>query len=134
MRLWMVLVGIDGAIAVAMGAYGAHALADAGAYPASLWDKATRYQMYHTLALGLAALWAERRGGVLLQAACALFVAGTLLFCGSLYTIALTGLDLARVTPFGGLAFLAGWACMAGAGLRQGAGESVGRESKPRRG
>ena len=73
-----------------------------------------RYQMFHALAL-LAVAWAcTRWPGALVLASGWLFVAGTVLFSGSLYALALTGVrGLGIVTPFGGLAFLAGWLCLA---------------------
>ena len=72
--------------------------------------------MYHALAL-LGVAWAQTRWpGAHASASGWLFVAGTLLFSGSLYVLALTGARwLGAITPFGGLAFLAGWICLAAA-------------------
>jgi uncharacterized membrane protein YgdD (TMEM256/DUF423 family) len=101
-------------IAIGAGAFGAHALR-ARLAPASLaiFETAARYQMYHALAL-LAVAWASTRWpGTLPQWAGWLFLAGTVLFSGSLYLLALTGVRwLGAITPLGGLAFLAGWICL----------------------
>jgi uncharacterized membrane protein YgdD (TMEM256/DUF423 family) len=114
-RLFFRLGSISGLIAVAAGAFGAHALR-ARLTPDHLaaFDTAARYQMYHALAL-LAVAWAVGRWpGALPQWAGWLFVMGTVLFSGSLYGLALTGIRwLGAITPLGGVAFLAGWLCLA---------------------
>jgi uncharacterized membrane protein YgdD (TMEM256/DUF423 family) len=99
-------------IAVAAGAFGAHALR--ARLPPDLltvFETGARYQMYHALAL-LAVAWAcNHWPGTPLRLAGWLFIGGTLLFSGSLYLLALTGARwLGAVTPLGGLLFLAGWA------------------------
>jgi uncharacterized membrane protein YgdD (TMEM256/DUF423 family) len=113
-RLFFSWGSLSGFLAIAAGAFGAHALR-ARLAPASLaiFETAVRYQMYHALAL-LAAAWASTRWpGALPQWAGWLFVAGTVLFSGSLYLLALTGVRwLGAVTPLGGIAFLAGWICL----------------------
>jgi uncharacterized membrane protein YgdD (TMEM256/DUF423 family) len=82
-----------------------------------VYEVATRYAMYHSLALVL--LGALGRPGRLATAAGGCFLAGIALFSGSLYGLALGGpRGLGAVTPFGGLFFLAGWACLAAAALR----------------
>jgi uncharacterized membrane protein YgdD (TMEM256/DUF423 family) len=102
-------------LAVALGAFGAHAL-KARLDPDMLanFETGARYQMYHALAL-LAVAWAVARwpGVSLPPLAGWLFVAGIVLFSGSLYLMALTGMRwLGAVTPVGGAAFLAGWVCL----------------------
>ena len=101
-------------LAVAAGAFGAHGLRSRLS-PESLaiFETAARYQMYHALGL-LAVAWAANRwGGALPTWAGWLFVTGTVLFSGSLYALALTGIGwLGAITPLGGLAFLAGWLCL----------------------
>ena len=97
-------------LAVALGAFGAHALngtLEAHAMT-DVWNKAVLYQFVHALALlVLAALPVASR------AASALFVAGIVLFSGSLYLLALTNVKwLGAITPLGGLCFLAGWICL----------------------
>lgn len=101
-------------LAVAAGAFGAHALrARLAPDLLAVFETAARYQMYHALGL-LAVAWAATRWpGGLVQWAGWLFVAGTVLFSGSLYALALSGVRwLGAVTPLGGVAFLAGWACL----------------------
>ena len=98
-------------IAVAAGAFAAHALRSRlTAEMLAVFETGARYQMYHALGL-LAVAWALTRWPVpAVRAAAWLFVAGTVLFSGSLYLLALTGTRwLGAVTPFGGLCFLAGW-------------------------
>jgi uncharacterized membrane protein YgdD (TMEM256/DUF423 family) len=77
------------------------------------FETGVRYQMYHALAL-LAVAWAYSRWpGAMVIAAGWLFVAGMLLFSGSLYALTLSGArSLGAITPFGGLAFLLGWLCL----------------------
>ena len=114
-RLFFLLGTLSAFIAVALGAFAAHGL-KARLTPELLatFEVGARYQMYHALAL-LGAAWAcTRWPGSAALAAGWLFVAGTVLFSGSLYLLALTGAKgLGAITPFGGLAFLAGWACLA---------------------
>ena len=84
----------------------------------AVFETGVRYHMYHALALVLVALVMGRMSGWLLHAAGWCFVAGIVLFSGSLYALALTGVTiLGAITPLGGLAFLAGWACLAFAAL-----------------
>lgn len=100
--------------AVAAGAFGAHALKDRfGAYEQGIWETAVRYQAYHALALFIVA-WLETRSvSKAVPAAGWFFIAGSLIFSGSLYALALTGQKkLGAVTPIGGLAFLIGWALL----------------------
>ena len=114
-RLFFTLGAVSGLISVAAGAFGAHALrARLGPESLTIFETAARYQMYHALAL-LAAAWAASRWpGALPQWGGWLFVAGTVLFSGSLYALAVTGARwLGAITPLGGLAFLAGWVCLA---------------------
>ncbi len=119
-RTFLALGAISGFIAVATGAFGAHGLkARVTPEMVAIFDTGARYQMYHALAL-LAAGWAAARWpGPAVTWAGWLFVAGTVIFSGSLYALALSGVRaLGAVTPFGGVAFLAGWALLAWAALR----------------
>ena len=120
-RLFFGLGAASAAVAVAAGAFGAHALR-ARLTPASLavFETGARYQMYHALAL-FAVAWAlSRWPGQLPVWAGWLFVAGTVLFSGSLYILALTGTRWwGAVTPLGGVAFLAGWICLAASAVRR---------------
>lgn len=109
-----------GGLGVALGAFGAHALrARLDAARLEAFETGARYQMYHALALLAAGLASGRLpDGGLLAAAGWLFLAGILLFSGSLYLLALTGRrKLGAITPLGGVAFLAGWACLGLAAL-----------------
>jgi uncharacterized membrane protein YgdD (TMEM256/DUF423 family) len=114
-RLFAAIGALLGLLSVAAGAFGAHALR-ARLEPAmvEVFETGARYQMYHALAL-FAVAWAMDRWQ-LPHAALAgwLFIVGVVLFSGSLYLLALTGVrGLGIVTPFGGVAFLAGWAVLA---------------------
>lgn len=119
-RLFFALGALSALLAVAAGAFGAHALRERlGPDQLGAFEVGARYHMYHALGL-LAAAWAVSRWpGSPATAAGWLFVAGTLVFSGSLYLLALTGQRwLGAVTPLGGLAFMLGWAALAWAALR----------------
>ncbi len=114
-RLFAALGATSALMAVAAGAFGAHGLR--ARLPPELliaFDTGVRYQMYHALAL-LFVAWATTRWPVpSIRAAGWLFVAGTIVFSGSLYLFAWTGARfLGAVTPVGGLAFLGGWLALA---------------------
>lgn len=114
------LAGVLGFIGVAAGAFGAHALRDRLAPELmSAYQTGVLYHLVHAVAL-LGVAWLVTRDGSLAARAAGLcFVAGIVLFSGSLYTMALTGVRaLGAVTPFGGVAFLAGWVCVCIAALR----------------
>jgi uncharacterized membrane protein YgdD (TMEM256/DUF423 family) len=119
-RLFVILGALSGAISVAAGAFGAHALRDK-VEPRLLevFETAARYQMYHALAL-LAVAWGiSRFSSSLLTASGWLFVAGTVLFSGSLYAMTFTGVRaLGAITPIGGVCFIAGWTCLLIAAVR----------------
>ena len=111
----MMLGALSGAIGVAAGAFGAHALRER-VEPRLLevFETAARYQMYHALALLIVGLAATQWPGRLLQSAGWLFVAGTLFFSGSLYAMTFTGVRaLGAITPIGGVCFITGWICLA---------------------
>jgi uncharacterized membrane protein YgdD (TMEM256/DUF423 family) len=102
-------------LAVAMGAFGAHALKDVfGTYEVIIWKKAVFYETFHALALlvlpALKDIVPQRK----LFVSGYLFLAGIILFSGSLYILALTGIRLLGIlTPMGGTAFLLGWTWLA---------------------
>ena len=113
---FLLIGALAGFIGVALGAFGAHGLRTRlSPDMLAVFETGVRYQMYHALALLLTAAAIGRMGDArLLVIAGWLFVAGIVLFSGSLYALALTGVSiLGAVTPFGGLAFLIGWACLA---------------------
>lgn len=117
----LLLVGaVAGFIGVGFGAFGAHGLR--GRLPAEMlavFETGVRYQMYHALAILVAAAGVGFTENRLFRTAGWLFAVGIVLFSGSLYALALTGVTmLGIVTPFGGLAFLVGWACLIVAALK----------------
>ena len=119
-RLFLALGAASAFISVAAGAFGAHAL-KARLPPELLvtFETGARYEMYGAFGLVAAAWVSSRWPGGAASAAGWLFVAGTVLFSGSLYALTLSGVRaLGAVTPFGGVAFLAGFACLAWAALR----------------
>lgn len=119
-RIFLSLGSLSGLIAVAAGAFGAHALRDRlSADLLATFETGVRYQMYHALAL-LAVAWAVTRwSNSLVSLAGWLLVAGTLIFSGSLYALSLSGMRwLGAITPLGGVAFLGGWLCLALAAWR----------------
>ena len=119
-RIFFGLGALLAGIAVALGAFGAHAL-KAHLSPEDLvtFETGVRYQMYHALAL-LGTAWAMGRWeSHLIEWSGWMFILGTVVFSGSLYTLVLTGQRwLGAVTPLGGLAFILGWALLSLAILR----------------
>ena len=114
-RHFFTIGALSAFLAVAAGAFGAHALR--GALPPDLLDvfeTAARYQMYHALAL-LAVGWVASPGSSRAASLAGwLFVLGTVVFCGSLYVLSLSGVRwLGAITPLGGVAFLGGWLALA---------------------
>ena len=108
--MWWRVAGVVGALAVAMGAFGAHAVRDAVSEEALAWWKTgAHYHLVHAVALGLVAAHPRRPTG-----AGVAFLIGILLFSGSLYTMTLTGIRvLGAITPLGGVAFITGWLWLA---------------------
>tara|TARA_B100000900_G_scaffold308833_1_gene267539 strand:+ start:240 stop:617 length:378 start_codon:yes stop_codon:yes gene_type:complete len=112
----LTLASINGLLAVALGAFGAHALeAIVDERAMGVYETGMQYHLFHTLALLgnglLAGLYPDKR---LLWVPASLFTAGIVLFAGSLYLLSMTGLTwLGAITPIGGLSFLGGWASLA---------------------
>jgi uncharacterized membrane protein YgdD (TMEM256/DUF423 family) len=120
-RRFLILGALSAFIAVAAGAFGAHALRTRLDPPMlTAFETGARYQMYHALGL-IAVAWSSARWpGKLATAAGWSFVAGTVLFSGSLYAMAITGnRAFGAITPIGGMALLAGWLCLALAARRE---------------
>ena len=119
-RTFLWVGALAGFVGVALGAFGAHGLRTRlSAEMLTVFETGVRYQMYHALAILIVALAAARLDGWLIRFAGWLFTAGIVLFSGSLYALALSGVTvLGAVTPLGGLAFLAGWAALVIASLR----------------
>ncbi len=112
---WIIIAALSGAVVVALGALGAHALKrQFNEYQQGIWAKAALYQMFHTMALFALSLMAKIYPSVKPRLAGLSFLTGILLFSGSLYLLALSGLRFfGMITPFGGVSFIAGWALVA---------------------
>lgn len=109
-RLMIVLTALSGASVIMLGAWGAHWLAS----PAQrLFDTALRYQAWHTLALVAVLMTMTDVRWRRLRSVCGLWWLGMVLFSGSLYLMALTGVKVGLVTPCGGLLLMAGWLWLA---------------------
>ncbi len=115
MNLWLVVAAVNGALAVAAGAFGAHALqARLDPHALQVFETGARYHMYHALAIGLTALAFRGASASSAQISALFFLGGIVLFSGSLYLLALTGIrTFGIITPVGGLSFLSGWAMLA---------------------
>ncbi|MGM0451445.1 MAG: DUF423 domain-containing protein [Pseudomonadota bacterium] len=121
---WLAVAAILGGLAVAAGAFGAHALeGKLSEHYMSVFQTAVQYQMFHALALlGVALIGMIRPDASWLVPAAWAFLVGVVLFSGSLYALVLSGVRvLGAITPIGGVAFLVGWVCLVVAGLRLGA-------------
>ncbi len=120
MKVFVILGAVLGGLGVAAGAFGAHALrAQLEPRMLEVFETGARYQMYHALALFAAAWVWQQTQAPAAQIAGWAFVAGILLFSGSLYAMAFTGVrGLGAVTPVGGVAFIIGWVALAVAALR----------------
>lgn len=115
-QTFLLIGALAGFLAVAFGAFGAHGLrARLTPEMLAVFETGARYQMYHALALVLTAATIGRMGDArLLVIAGWCFAAGIVLFSGSLYALALSGVTmLGAITPLGGVAFLVGWASLA---------------------
>ena len=128
-RLFVVLSGLLGFSAVALGAFGAHGLRSRleslpdGVKRLEWWNTAAHYHLTHALALALAAWLVHRGAGTSAVVAGWSFIAGVLLFSGSLYLMTITGqTKLGAITPLGGLLLLAGWGAVVAAGWRLSSG------------
>ena len=121
--MWTSVAAGTLALAVMIGAFGAHALRDRlDAYSMGVYEKAVFYHFVH--ALGLLVVSLMPRAGVLSEAkagwVCILLLAGVVLFSGSLYALAITGMRaLGAVTPLGGLSFIAAWLLLTYAAAKQ---------------
>jgi uncharacterized membrane protein YgdD (TMEM256/DUF423 family) len=114
-RHFLGIGALSACIAVAAGAFGAHGLRDlVSPERLAVWETAASYQMYHALALLIVAYLVSQKSAGPARLGGWLFVAGTVLFSGSLYALTLTGITiLGAITPLGGLAFIAGWLTLA---------------------
>lgn len=120
-QISLMLGAFGGLLAVAFGAFGAHALKSRfDDYSLGVFETAVQYQFYHSLALlAVALLLMQFPSSTLLKSSVTLFVMGIVVFSGSLYLLSFTGIRwLGAITPLGGLAFIAGWACLFTAGWK----------------
>ena len=103
-KLWLRIAGLNGFMAIVMGAIAAHGLDDAHA--ASMADKASLYQLIHSVVL----LWLASREGKYFMLSRLLIIAGIILFCGSIYLKVLSGWESATTpAPLGGVSFMVAW-------------------------
>jgi uncharacterized membrane protein YgdD (TMEM256/DUF423 family) len=115
-KTFFALAGLLGGLAVALGAFGAHTLQSRlSPDMLAIFETGTRYHFYHALALALVALAIQRWPNAgLLTLAGWLFIAGIVIFSGSLYFLAFSGIRwLGAITPLGGVAFIGGWLVLA---------------------
>jgi uncharacterized membrane protein YgdD (TMEM256/DUF423 family) len=110
-KFWLISAAISGLFSVGLGAFGAHSLKNIlDEYRKSIYEKAVLYQMFHTLALFLIGVLCHLFKEISFSLSGWGFLIGILLFSGSLYVMAITGVKwLGAITPIGGVAFLFGW-------------------------
>ncbi|WP_149539152.1 DUF423 domain-containing protein [Siccirubricoccus phaeus] len=112
-RFWILLAALLGLTAVGLAAWAAHGAQSAlDEVHLAMLGRGLQMQGWHALALFGAALWAERRGGVLPHLAAAGFGLGAVLFCGAVYSHAVFDVSLGRVAPIGGTTLMLGWALL----------------------
>jgi len=118
--IWIAIAALNMFIAVAAGAFGAHGLkAILTPEMLAIWQTAVHYQMIHALALLATGILMQHWTEALLKTSALAFLSGILVFSGSLYALALTGIKiLGAITPVGGVAFLIGWAMLVWCALR----------------
>jgi uncharacterized membrane protein YgdD (TMEM256/DUF423 family) len=114
-KTFVFVAAVMGTVGVGLGAFGAHGLRGRlSPEMLAVFETGVRYHMYHALALMAVAALMPRFDGRAIVIAGWSFTAGIVLFSGSLYALALTGVTtLGAVTPLGGVAFLVGWICLA---------------------
>ena len=117
-RTWIGLGSLVGLAAVGMAALAAHGLDTLGAARLQMVRNALQMQGWHALALLACGLWSGRGGGTLADAAGVAFLAGLLLFCGSVYALAITGAPVGMLAPVGGTLLMVGWALLALSAVR----------------
>lgn len=120
-QLFLIIASISGFLSVALGAFGAHGLKNQlSSEMMTVYQTGVQYHQIHTLALLILAIGLGSSTSPLVTYAGWLFIIGIIVFSGSLYTLAITEIKiLGAITPIGGLAFMAGWACLAKLGFQQ---------------
>ncbi len=128
-RKWLIIAAVNGFVSVAAGAFGAHGLKETlSPQDMAIFETGARYQMYHALALLAVACLAARFPSPQLRWAGISFLVGIVVFSGSLYILVLSGnRSWGMITPIGGLALLAGWACLIAAAIRMPAQSNSGQ-------
>jgi uncharacterized membrane protein YgdD (TMEM256/DUF423 family) len=111
-KVWFLSAALSGFLSVALGAFGAHSLKNIlDEYGKSVYEKAVLYQMFHSMALFVVGVLQHLFKGIPFSPAGFGFLIGILLFSGSLYGLAISGVKwLGAITPIGGISFLFGWA------------------------
>jgi uncharacterized membrane protein YgdD (TMEM256/DUF423 family) len=111
-KIWFLLAALFGFLSVALGAFGAHSFKNIlDEYGKSIYEKAVLYQMFHSMALFAVGVLQHLFKGIPFSPAGFGFLIGILLFSGSLYVLAISGVKwLGAITPIGGISFLFGWA------------------------
>jgi len=117
---FMFIGALFGALAVTLGAFGAHALKKQfDDYQLSIWQTAVEYHFIHAVLLVLIGYFLKSSDGIWLKVSAWNVSLGILFFSGSLYALALTKVKmLGAMTPIGGLMFIVGWICLAGWALK----------------
>ena len=115
MKIWIVYGSFFSLLAVVLGAFGAHGLKNVlDQYSREIYEKAIYYHFIHSLAIILIAILNNQYNNINLSYSVYLFLFGIIIFSGSLYVLAITGIKwLGAITPIGGLAFIIGWLCLA---------------------
>ncbi|MGL4522434.1 MAG: DUF423 domain-containing protein [Bacilli bacterium] len=114
MQSFIRIGAVSGAVVVALGAFGAHALKEMVSVAAlGNWETAVKYQMFHTIGILIVALLHKMYSNKLLTTAGVCFLVGIFIFSGSLYILVLSGIKwLGAITPIGGVSFIIGWICL----------------------
>jgi len=120
-KTFLITAALLGAFTVALGAFGAHAIKEkVNEYTLGIFETAVKYQFYHVFALLAVGILFQQFSSNWMLWSGRLFIAGIILFCGSLYALTYFLANnndsmkwLGAITPFGGLCFIAGWVCMA---------------------
>ncbi|NWO02560.1 MAG: DUF423 domain-containing protein [Idiomarinaceae bacterium] len=123
-QIFLIVAAILGGTGVMLGAFASHGLkSKLSESLLSAFETGVTYQFYHALALFALALWLKQSQSVWFVASGYLWLAGVVLFSGSLYALALTGVKwFGPITPIGGLLFIAGWVSLLVGAMKLGAG------------
>ncbi|MBL4856389.1 MAG: DUF423 domain-containing protein [Idiomarina sp.] len=123
-QIFLIVAAILGGTGVMLGAFASHGLkSKLSESLLSAFETGVTYQFYHALALFVLALWLKQSQSVWFVASGYLWLAGVVLFSGSLYALALTGVKwFGPITPIGGVLFIAGWVCLLVGAIKLGAG------------